>query len=328
LGQPIPTYTQTQILGFAKVFTGWTYAPKPGIPSVWTNPENFLAPMVYIQSHHDTASKTLLNGVVCPSGQNAKKDLVFALHNIFKHPNVGPFICKQLIQQLVTANPSPAYVSRVAGVFNNNGAGVRGDLRAVVLAILTDSEARCDDVATCVPATDVNYGHLRSPILYVTNILRAYNAISDEVSLSDFTRNMGEEPMYSPTVFSYYRPNFVIPGTNTLLGPEFTIQSSAAAISRANFANTVVFGRIGTAPAGTAIDLTGLQALSTGDGTGVALVDDLNKLLMHGTMSAAMRTKILQTITALPGVTANDHLKRARWALYLVLTSSQYQVAR
>ena len=326
-GQPIPTYDQNTIIGFAKIFTGWTYAPLPGATSQWTNPENYLAPMVAFENHHDLSAKPLLNGVTSLANQKAKKDLVFALDNIFNHPNVAPFICKQLIQNLVTSNPTPGYVSRISAVFNNNGSGVRGDLKAVVSAILQDPEARCDDVATCASANDVNYGHLRSPVLYVTNILRAFNATSDGVSLSDRTRNMGQEPLNPPTVFSYYRPNYVIPGT-TLLGPEFTIQSSAAAINRANFANTMVFGRIGTAPAGTAIDLTGLQALSTGDGTGVTVVNELDRLLMHGTMSAAMRTRILQTITALPGVTAADHLKRARWALYLVTTSSQYQVAR
>ena len=327
LGQPIPTYDQNTIIGFAKIFTGWTYAPLPGAPSQWTNPENYLAPMVAFQNHHDISAKPLLNGVTSPANQAAKKDLVFALDNIFNHPNVAPFICKQLIQNLVTSNPTPGYVSRISAVFNNNGAGVRGDLKAVVSAILQDQEARCDDVATCASTTDVNYGHLRQPVLLITNILRAFTPASDGVGLSDRARNMGQEPFNPPTVFSYYRPNYVIPGT-TLLGPEFYIQSSSAAINRSNFSNTMVFSRIGVFPAGTSIDLSGLQALSTSDGTGAAVVNELNRVLMHGTMSAAMRTKILQTITALPGVTAADHLKRARWALYLVTTSSQYQVAR
>jgi uncharacterized protein (DUF1800 family) len=327
MGQPIPTYDQNTIIGFAKIFTGWTYAPLPGAPSQWTNPENYLAPMVAFQNHHDISAKPLLNGVTSVANQTAKKDLVFALDNIFNHPNVAPFICKQLIQNLVTSNPTPGYVSRISAVFNNNGAGVRGDLKAVVSAILLDQEARCDDVATCASTTDVNYGHLRPPVLFITNILRAFNPASDGVGLSDRARNMGQEPFNPPTVFSYYRPNYAIPGT-TLLGPEFYIQSSSAAINRANFSNTMVFSRIGVFPAGTAIDLTGLQALSTSDGSGAAVVNELDRLLMHGTMSAAMRTKILQTITALPGVTAADHLKRARWALYLVTTSSQYQVAR
>src|SRR6202008_3533209 len=129
----------------------------------------------------------------------------------------------------------------------------------------------------------------------------------------DRARNMGQDPFDPPTVFSYYRPNYIIPGT-PLLGPEFSIQSSSAAITRANFVNTMVFSRIGTPPGGTAIDLTGLQALSTSDATGNAVVNELDRVLMHGSMSSLMRTKILQTITALPGANASDHLKRARWA--------------
>ncbi|HTG17910.1 MAG TPA: DUF1800 domain-containing protein [Blastocatellia bacterium] len=327
LGQPIPTFDQNTIIGFAKIFTGWTYAPKPGAASLWTNPEYYLAPMVAFENHHDRSAKPLLNGVTSTANVTAKKDLVFALDNIFNHPNVGPFICKQLIQHLVTSNPSLGYVSRIAAVFNNNGQGVRGDLSAVVAAILLDQEARCPDSATCAATTDPNYGHLRDPVLFVTNILRAFNATSDGIALSDRTRTMGQDPFNPPSVFSYYRPNYIVPGT-TILGPEFTIQTSSAAIGHANFVNTMVFSRIGTFPAGTGIDLSGLQALAAGDSTGAAVVDELNRVLMHGTMSTGMRTKVLQTIQALPNATSADQLKRARWALYLVATSSQYQVAR
>jgi hypothetical protein len=283
--------------------------------------------MVAFENHHDKSAKPLLNGVISTANVTAKKDLVFALDNIFNHPNVAPFICKQLIQHLVTSNPSLGYVSRIAAVFNNNGQGVRGDLSAVVAAILLDQEARCPDSATCAATTDPNYGHLRDPVLFITNILRAFNATSDGIALSDRAKAMGQDPFNPPSVFSYYRPNYIVPGT-TLLGPEFTIQTSSAAINRANFVNTMVFSRIGTFPAGTAIDLSGLQALAAGDSTGAAVVDELNRVLMHGTMSTGMRTKVLQTIQALPNATSADQLKRARWALYLVATSSQYQVAR
>jgi hypothetical protein len=261
------------------------------------------------------------------AGLTAKKELVFAINNIFNHPNVAPFISKQLIQHLVTSNPSPGYVSRVSAVFNNNGAGVRGDMKAVVTAILLDVEARCSNPSTCASTIDVNYGHLREPVLFVTNILRAFGATSDGVGLADRTKAMGQDVHNSPSVFNYYRPGFIIPST-TLLGPEFTIQTSSAAINRANFLNTMVFSRIGTPPDGTAMDLSGLQAMAAGDSTGATVVDYLNKLLMHGSMSTGMRTKVLQTIQALPNATAADQLKRARWALYLVATSSQYQIER
>lgn len=324
---PIPTYDQNVILNFARVFTGWTYPPKPGATSQWVNPEYYLAPMVAFENHHDTTAKTLLNGATLRAGLTAKKELNAALDNIFNHPNVAPFICKQLIQHLVTSNPSPAYVGRVSAVFNSNEAGVRGDLKAVVSAILLDREARCEDAATCDSTIDVNYGHLREPALFVTNILRAFGATSDGVGLNDRTNAMGQNVLNSPSVFNYYRPGYIIPGT-TLLGPEFTIQTSSAAINRANFVNTMVFGRIGTPPDGTSMDLSPLQALAAGDSTGAAVVDYLNKLLMHGSMTSGMRTKVLQTIQALPNATAADQLKRARWALYLVATSSQYQTER
>jgi len=323
---PIPTYDQNTIINFAKIFTGWTYAPKPGATSVWPNPEYYLAPMVAFENRHSTGTKTLLNGVVTPANLAAKKDLVFALDNIFNHPNVGPFICKQLIQRLVTSNPSTGYMSRVVSAFNNNGAGVRGDMKAVILAILLDAEARCDDPATCAASTDPNYGRLREPVLYITNLLRAFPTTSDGV-LASRAQTMNQDLFNSPTVFNYFRPGFIIPGT-TVLGPEFDIENTSVAITRANFINTMVFSRIGTPPAGTGVSWSGMQALSQSDSTGNALVNELDRLLLHGTMSAAMRTKILQTITALAGATAADHLKRAQWAVYLVATSSQYQVAR
>ena len=301
LGQPIPTFDQNTIIGFAKIFTGWTYAPKPGAASQWPNPEYYLAPMVAFQNRHDLTAKPLLNGVVSPANLTAKKDLSFALDNIFNHPNVAPFICKQLIQHLVTSNPTPGYVSRVSAAFNNNGQGVRGDMKAVITAILLDSEARCANPLTCAATTDLNYGHLREPVLFITNILRAFNATSDGTALAARGEFMGQELFYSPTVFNYYRPNFVVPGT-TLLGPEFTIQDSSAAINRAQFLNPVL--GLTTPPlTGTAMNLSGLQALSAGDTTGAALVDELNRVLMHGTMSTgpgSMRERILQAILTIP----------------------------
>jgi uncharacterized protein (DUF1800 family) len=156
-GNPIPTYDQDTIEGFAHTFTGWTYPTKPGATARWRNPEYYGGPMIPFDNHHDTGSKLLLNGVTLPAGGTTQGDLTAALQNIFNHPNVGPFISKQLIQRLVTSNPSPEYVSRVAGVFNDNGSGVRGDLKAVVTAILLDQEARRgDERHRCSPLTDIS----------------------------------------------------------------------------------------------------------------------------------------------------------------------------
>ncbi len=322
---PIPTYGQDEVIAFARVFTGWTFPPKPGVPPVSHNPEYYLAPMVAWQPNHDINPKTLLNGLTLPANLTAKKDLGYALDNIFNHQNVAPFICKQLIQHLVTSNPTPAYVGRVSAVFNNNGGGVRGDLQAVVRAILLDAEAR-GDVKN--PVTEPDYGHLREPVLYVTNVLRAFNASSDGTNVSNQGQNMGQNLFYSPSVFNYYRPNYQVPGTGKL-GPEFSIQTTNTAIAHANFVNTIVFSQINSADTGgtpTKIDLAPWQALAQSDTTCNALVNELDRLLLHGTMSTEMRTRILQTITT--NVPTTNPLRRAQWAIYLIVTSTQYQIAR
>jgi uncharacterized protein (DUF1800 family) len=319
-GQPIPTYDQTTINNFARVFTGWRLAtaPAPGVP-------NYIDPMVANQNQHDTGPKTLLRSVTLPAGQSAVKDLNDALDNIFSDPNVGPFIGKQLIQHLVTSNPSPAYVRRVATVFDDNGAGVRGDLKAVVKAILLDEEARGGS------KTDPNYGHLRHPALFITGLLRAFNARSaDGSTTSDGYLNpqsvqMGLDLFRPPSVFSYFPPGYVVPGTGGLRGPEFGVLSTSTALRRANFVNTMVFGNIpmsANAPRGTALDLSAMRALA---GSPNQLVEALNQLLLHGTMSAEMRASTLEAVTAVP---RSNSLKRARTAIYLVATSSQYQVGR
>lgn len=317
LGQPIPTYDQNTIINFSKLFTGWTYPPRPGVRNLAINPEYYIGQMVSMETNHDRTAKTLLDGFVVPANQKAETEIRLGLDNIFNHPNVAPFICKQLIQHLVTSNPSPAYLGRVSAVFNNNGSGVRGDLRSVVSAILLDEEARGD------VKTDASYGHLREPVLFITNILRAFGATSDGALLAERGRDMGQYLFYSPTVFNYYQPTYVVPGT-AILGPEFSIQSTSAAITRANFVNQMVF-RTGGPPAGTVINFTEWQNMASNT---TALLNELDRLLMHGSMSSAMRTRITTVIDALPNVTAADRLKRAQWAIYLVATSSQYQVQR
>jgi uncharacterized protein (DUF1800 family) len=317
LGQPIPTYDQNTIINFSKLFTGWTYPPLPGVRNFAINPEYFIGQMVSMETNHDRTSKTLLDGFVVPANQKAETEIRLGLDNIFNHPNVAPFICKQLIQHLVTSNPSPAYLGRVSAVFNNNGSGVRGDLRSVVSAILLDPDARGD------VQTDASYGHLREPVLFITNILRAFGATSDGALLAERGRDMGQYLFYSPTVFNYYQPTYVVPST-AILGPEFSIQSTSAAITRANFVNQMVF-RTGGPPAGTVINFAEWQNMASNT---TALLNELDRLLMHGSMSSAMRTRIATVIDALPNVTAADRLKRAQWAIYLVVTSSQYQVQR
>jgi Protein of unknown function (DUF1800) len=253
---------------------------------------------------------------VLPPGQDGNTDLAQALDNIFYHPNVGPFVGKQLIQHLVTSNPSPTYVARVAQAFDDNGSGVRGDMRAVITAVLLDPEAR----GAVKP--DPGYGRLREPVLFITNVCRAMPASSDGI-LADQATAMGQELFDSPSVFSYYPHEYEVPGT-LLQGPEFGIQSSLASESRTNFINTLAFSQIHS-PApdpGTALSFSGLAAVAGDTG---ALVAALDRLFLHGTISDAMRAEVAQTVAAIP---PSSPLVRAQTAFYLVASSSQYQVAR
>src|ERR1700733_2955009 len=258
-GEPIPTFDGATIEGFSAVFTGWTYPSRPGVNPQWTNPTNLEGTMVAFADHHESGTKALLNGYTVPANQTPAQDLADALDNIFNHPNVGPFIGRQLIQHLVTSNPSPAYVERVAAVFADNGKGVRGDLSAVVRAILTDPEARGTS-----PASNV-FGHLREPALFITSALRSLSVQSDWVLLSAASSAMGE-PIFSPdTVFDFYPPSYQIPGTQTV-APELGIDNAATALARANFINTMIM-QGGAAPeasvtgsTGTTINLAPLPA--------------------------------------------------------------------
>jgi uncharacterized protein (DUF1800 family) len=319
-GAPVPSYGQDTVEGFAHVFTGWTYPVPPGVPARTHNPKNFLGDMVAVDSNHDNTARTLLNGAVAPAGLSAQGELTFAIHNIFMHPNVGPFIGKQLIQKLVTGDPTPQYVSRVAAVFNNNGQGARGDMKAVVAAILTDPEARG------ATKLDPGYGKLREPVLFMTNAARALNTQSDGVFFGQQSSQLGQNLFYPTSVFNYYPPDYVLPD-KTNIAPEFAIQNSSTAINRYNFANTLSFGTIAplsTLPGaiGTTPDWSALSALA---GDPNALLDKLDALLMHRTMPAAMRASIVPAINA---IAATDPLTRAKTAFYLVTTSPQYQVER
>jgi uncharacterized protein (DUF1800 family) len=320
-GKPIPTYDQNVIEGMASVFTGWTYPGRPGASSAWTNPINFEGTMTAYPEHHDPASKQLLHGVTAAAGQTPEQDLKLALDTVFNHPNVGPFIGRQLIQHLVTSNPSPAYVARVSAVFADNGHGVRGDLAAVVRAILGDVEARGDAPASATA------GHLREPALFITGVLRGLGARSDGEFPLGQAAQMGQPIFTPPTVFNFYPPGYQLPGTTTR-APEFFIDNAATALARANFLNTLVYG--GGAPpdatvinsTGTTVDLAPLAAAAASPG---ALVDQLNARLMHGRLSGAGRSAI---VTALAALSPADTLGQARAATYLVASSSQYQVER
>jgi uncharacterized protein (DUF1800 family) len=320
-GAPLPAYDQDVVSEFAQVFTGWTFAPTDGGASKWTNPSNFVDPMVAIDAQHDVSSKTLLNGVALPAGQNAEQDLEAALDVIFRHPNVGPFISQRLIQHLVTSNPTPAYVARVAAVFADNGSGVRGDLRGVIRAILLDPEARGSR------EDEHDFGRLKDPVLFMTGFLRGLGGQSDGVYLRAEAVVLGQNIFTPPSVFSFYSPSNVIRGTD-LLGPEFGIYDSNRALLRAEFVYQMLYAG-GTRPqatvahsTGTSVDLSSLAALATRT---PQLLDELDVRLMNGRMSTPARQIVTQATEALG---TDDAQGRTRAAAYLMAVSPQYQVQR
>lgn len=345
-GNPIATYDQNTVNDLTKVLTGWRLCETTALcPNRTIGAQNFIDPMLLVNNNHDLTAKALLS-YPGAAGQNipacsgctgtaianyANNSLEQALDNIFNHPNVGPFVGKILIQHLVTSDPSPAYVERVAAAFNDNGLGQRGDLKAVVKAILLDPEARGDI------KTDPNFGKLREPVLLTTNFLRQFGVRSASGSgqsdgfltgRGEFT-GMAQTPFMSPTVFNYYPPNYVVPGT-AMLGPEFAIMTTGTAIQRANFVNRFVFTAIPipvavNSPNGTAVDFSDLQAISAADPSGNRLLDELDRRLLHNTMTPQMRATLLPAITS---INNTDTLGRVRQAVYLVTTSSQYQIQR
>ncbi len=355
-GDPIPTYDQNGVNDLTKVLTGWTFCNNiANCQNVVSGGVNFVDPLLLNTGNHDLTAKTLLNYpgstttniAACPApcttvaqrAAYANASMIQALDNIFNHPNVGPFISKTLIQHMVTSSPSPAYVSRIAGVFNDNGFGTRGDMKAVVKAILLDPEARGD------AKTDPNYGKLREPVQLMTNFARAFNVRSaDGLGLSDgnFVRgraelnNMAQVPFVSPTVFNFYPPGYIIPGTS-LNGPEFAIMNTGTSIARTNFFNRMVFTAptysvsLPDSPNGTSFDFSDLQALVVADPTNNLLLDELNNRMLHGTMTAQNRTTLqtaIDSITVSNPPTATQTRDRVRQAVYLIATSSQYQVQR
>jgi uncharacterized protein (DUF1800 family) len=333
-GNPIPVYTEAQVQAFARAYTGWTYANASGTgaPSKFPNTANYALPMAALDSQHDVTAKILLNGTTLPAGQSATQDLTGALTNIFNHTNVPPFVCRQLIQHLVTSNPSPAYVARVGAVFTDAGDSghTRGDMKAVITAILTDSEARAGDTN---PAFDG--GHLREPMLYMTNVMRALGYINNDAkagndvvanasynSVGNYTAPLGERPYSSGSVFNFFPPNYVIPGT-ALNAPEFGQENTASAVLRLSLANSLVYGISGFTADLSKTSALGITASRTGSAMTDSnnLVDALSVMFMHGQMPAGMKTAIVNHIAPL-----TDPAQRVRVATYLVIASSLYKV--
>ena len=317
-GLPIPTYDQHTVTEMAKVFTGWGF-PSASLTAFRSAPADYLKPMQLYPAYHDDTAKSLVNGVQLPAGQGGVQDLKDALDALFNHPNCGPFVGRQLIQRLVTSNPSPAYVYRVAQVFANNGQGVRGDLSAVIRAILLDFEARSP-----VVAANAGFGKLKEPLLRTTAVMRAA-AATDSDGRFDIGYPEGsllQAALRSPSVFNFFEPGYVQPGALAAAGlfaPEFQILTGTSAISVPNTVYSLIFSNV----SGVTLGLTDQLALAQQP---VPLVDRLNLLLCGGQMTDVARNRIVAAQQALPATTTDAD--RVRNALYLVTTTQAAAVQK
>lgn len=303
--QPIPTYTETDVKQLARALTGWTFNSANGTTGGSGNWNYYPGPMIPVPGKHLTSSKKIL-GQTLQAGRTIQQDLDGAIDIIFNHPNVGPFVATRLIRALVTSNPSPAYIARVAAVFNDNGQGVRGDMRAVVRAIIMDREARDD-------TPSANFGRLRTPMQHTIALARALNL--DLGPASQFAwlfYDMNEGLLDAPSVFGHYSPYYHIP-KSPLYGPEFQIYSASEAVNRANFLYYWLANPWPINPA--------LQPFVNVAGNSTNLINAVNQALLFGRMSPQLRAAIVK---ALP--TQYDNNARALTALYLTVMSGEYLV--
>jgi uncharacterized protein (DUF1800 family) len=338
-GRPIETYTHADIAGLAKVFTGWSWAgpDKSGTRFFGGTPDpnRDWMPMQSYPQYHSVSEKTFLGTTIAAQGTpDPEASLKAALDRIFNHPNVGPFIGRQLIQRLVTSNPSPQYVGRVAAAFANNGQGVRGDMKAVIRAVLLDPEARANP-----SLSDPKIGKLREPVLRLGQWMRSFGATSASGrfllgNLDDPLSSLGQTPMRSPTVFNFYRPGYVPPNTSIakagLASPEMQITSEPSVVGYLNFMRDVVANGVGSSrdvKAGYAAEI------ALADNTD-KLLDDVNLLLMAGQMSATLRDQIKSavnsvTISATDAAAADTARKnRVYLAVFLTMASPDYLVQK
>jgi uncharacterized protein (DUF1800 family) len=365
-GQPVPTYDQATVRGFAAVYTGWIWNNTGCGPTTyiccsedtfescgpWADHDDrpiWQLPMQPVEAFHDTTSdKQLLDypGVALPDGVlvhggNAQMEMGAALDNLFQHPNVGPFISIRLIQRLVTSNPSPAYVQRVAQVFGNDGSGQRGNLRAVVRAILLDPEARYGHWQR--PDT---FGKLREPLVKTTHMWRALHGRAVSGRVGNISTGLwpgieewfGQAPLRSPSVFNFFQPGYRPPGAVAAAGlaaPEFQILTDDAIVATPNRLFHEVFCHFneGYCWAGDSDDMLRMDmvadALVAASDPG-QLIDDYNLLFMSGQMSPFMRQVLL---TRLNQMTSDDYgadlgLRRVQHLLYLIVNSPEYSIQK
>jgi uncharacterized protein (DUF1800 family) len=339
-GLPIPTYGQAEIREFAKVFTGLIYSSPTG--NWWEDPWTgavTTTPMVPYEAFHDTSQKTLLNGQIIAAGGSTLVDIEAALDIIFNHPNVPPFISRQLIQRLVTSNPSPEYVERVALVFADNGNHVRGDLKAVIKAILLDPEARSSHPSSS------HFGKLREPLLRFSHLWRAFglNRITRQGTLWDqtdcgqgsyqlywiwwldsFRQESGQDILGAPSVFNFYNPTFSPSGpvaNANLVAPEFQIASESWLTGVASLMNWQILAGSWNETDWSILDL---QTESTWGSSPEFLLKRLNLLLLNGQMSGAEYNLLLNHLNSISGQPADV----VRDAILLIANSPNYLIQK
>ena len=320
-GREIPTYDQDIIEGFAHVFTGWNFAGADNFNQARRFVANQARPMELYPDFHSTESKQLLNGVRLPAGQSGRQDLEDALDNIFAHANVGPFIATRLIQRLVTSNPTPEYVQRVASTFNDNGSGVRGDLEAVVRAILLDEEARA---ASTAPGS----GKLKEPLLRLTQFWRAYDARSADggfVFRPATIDIFAQGPLQSPSVFNFFSPFYAPPGEIAdagLAAPELQIATEYRNTLITNYFYQQAFRRHsandGLRPDEVYIDIEEEMALAADPD---ALIDRIADKLLAGEISPTLRAQARNVVETRE---ADNAAGRVAEALFLIVSSPEF----
>ncbi|WP_157604279.1 DUF1800 family protein [Rhizobacter sp. Root1221] len=341
-GVATDTYTTADIEGLAMVFTGWSWYAGPNagdrtdrrFQGLDPHADRDWRPMQAYAKFHSTSEKTFLGTTIPAGSSSAEADMKVALDRLFNHPNVGPFFGRQLIQRLVTSNPSPAYVGRVASAFNNNGAGVRGDMKAVVRAVLLDPEAR-----TWQP-TAATFGKPREPVLRLAHFMRAFNAQSTSgryigIDAGEAASMLHQQPLNAPSVFNFFRPNYTPPNSDVagagLVAPEWQIANE---VSLANYANYIRAWLTPLSTRDVQQDYAAEMALAHDPG---ALVDRLNLVLMSGQMTAAHRQLIIGAVhgRTLPAATDTNaaQVKAARRdrvciAILLTMASPDYVVQK
>jgi uncharacterized protein (DUF1800 family) len=334
-GNDIPTYNQNDIIGLAKVFTGlaWGANVPPTDDNFRYGPGTWEFPMQMYPSGHSTSAKTFL-GITIPAMSGtitqaqANQSLTTALDRIFNHANVGPFIGKQLIKRLVTSNPSPAYVQRVAEKFNNNGSGVRGDMKAVWRAVLMDPEARDEQ-----RLADESFGKLREPVLRFGAWMRAFNVASSTGryriwNLEDPSDGLGQNPMRSPSVFNFYRPDYAPPGAilnRKTVAPEFQITHETTTTAYANFMLPVIERGYGGDADRVLADYTRYLANANNPS---AIVADLNVLLTYGQLTADTQTIIRDAVNSIATTEFNWQARRVHTAVGLTMLAPEFLIQR